>query len=58
MAPLPLRHTLPVEDPASLERGMFGNIRVDPPRVAVVPEDIHKEIDEEVREARRCKLQR
>jgi hypothetical protein len=31
-------HTLPVVDPNVVSKEMFGNIRVDAPRVAVVPE--------------------
>ena len=49
-APIPELHTLPVVNPNDMSKEMFGNIRVDPPRVAVVPEDVVVEIDETVKE--------
>jgi len=50
-APLPESHTLPVVDPSVRSKHMFGNIRADPPRVAVVPEIVVVEVNEVVTEA-------
>ena len=36
-APTPELHTLPVVNPNDLSKEMFGNIRVDPPRVGFKP---------------------